>query len=103
MASYAQLAKKLQNAINSRIDEKLLICTQQWFSHDRQRPITVYVIRKSVFLEEKNKPITKDMFKTYSQVQMVLWLRDYWYKLNGWEIPTDNPEWEEVKKNGNTF
>lgn len=100
MASYAQLAKKLQNAINSRINEKLLINTQQWFSHDKQRPITVYVIRKSAVVENKQRPVITDLFKTYSQVQMVLWLRDYWYKLNDWEIPTDNPEWEEVKKNG---
>lgn len=104
MASYANIAKKLQRAINQRAGTKLLINTNQWYSNDKQRPVTVYVIKLT--MEVPNKPGTKqsvEMFKTYSQVQMVLWLRDYWYELNGWEIPTDNKTWEEIKNNyGNT-
>lgn len=94
MASYAQLAKRLQSAINMRsIDTKLVISTQQWYSTDKKRPVTIYVISQAT----KDKGTIK-LFKTYSQVQMCLWLRDYWYKVNDWEVPTDNPMWEEVKK-----
>ena len=28
---------------------------------------------------------------------MVLFLRDYWYEFNGWEVPNDNEVWNKVK------
>lgn len=100
MASYAQLAKKLQSAINQRTGDgaKLIINTQQWYSKDKGRAITSYIIKQST--TDGNKPYrhTVELFKTYSQVQMVLWLRDYWYNLNGWELPVDNKTWEGVKQ-----
>lgn len=95
MASFAHLAKRLQSAINQRTGVKLLINTQQWYSQDKGRPITSYIIRQATG-ENKNRA-TVELFRTYSQVQMVLWLRDYWYELNGWEIPTNNETWEELK------
>ena len=96
MASYAQLAKRLQSAINQRTEAKLLINTQQWYSEDKGRPVMSYVIRQEVSNTKNHS--TVEMFRTYSQVQMVLWLRDYWYELNGWEIPTNNETWEEAKR-----
>lgn len=94
--TFAGMAKKLQVAINNKQPEiKLLINTSQWYSDKRKRTVTCYVIKQS---HEKGKTSTQ-LFKTYSQIQMVLWLRDYWYVLNGWEVPTDNEEWEEIKKN----
>lgn len=96
MASYARLARKLQTAINQQNGAKLLINTQQWYSKDKGRAVTTYVIRQSFGDDQFRK--TLELFRTYSQVQMVLWLRDYWYELNGWEIPTDNEEWEELKR-----
>ena len=91
MARFAQLAKQLQSAINHNSEEKILIHTNQWYSKDKHRPITIYQIQKG---EGKNKQL---LFRTYSQIQMLLYLRDYWYILNGWEVPTDNAMWEEVK------
>ena len=99
MASYAQLAKKLQGAINRKTGEKgvkLLINTQQWFSKDKNRPVTVYVVRQTV-QTIGDKKTTIELYRTYSHVQLVLWLRDYWYELNGWELPTDSTLWEGVK------
>jgi len=102
MASFAHLAKRLQSAINQRTGDgvKLLINTQQWYSKDKGRTVTSYVIKQST-TEGGDKAYRHniEMFRTYSQVQMVLWLRDYWYELNGWEIPTDNITWEELKRN----
>ena len=95
MASYARLAKRLQSAINQRAGAKLLINTQQWYSKDKGRTVTSYVIRQEI--EDNKSRRTMELFRTYSQVQMVLWLRDYWYEMNGWEIPTDNETWEGVK------
>lgn len=97
MARIARTAKKLQSAINQRAGVKLLINTQQWYSKDKGRTITVYIIRQSMADVTKHK--TVELFRTYSQVQMMLFLRDYWYELNGWEVPTDNEIWEGVKAN----
>lgn len=102
MASYAHLAKKLQSAINQRTGDgvKLLINTQQWYSPDKGRTVTSYIIKQSVTDPgQKQYRHNMEMFRTYSQVQLVLWLRDYWYKLNNWEVPTDNKTWEEMKAN----
>ena len=98
MASYSQLAKRLQSAINQRTETKLLINTQQWFSKDKGRTVTCFIVRQSMETEDK-KRATVELFKTYSQIQLVLWLRDYWYSLNGWEVPRDNAIWEEAKTN----
>lgn len=98
MASYAKLAKKLQTAINQRSGVRLLINTQQWYSEDKGRPVTCYVIRQCTDTAKGKRGKSIELFKTYSQVQMVLWLRDYWFEVNGWEVPKDNKEWEEVKQ-----
>lgn len=98
MAKYAQMAKRLQGAINKRVEGKLVINTQQWYSEKKSRPITLYILRQEIKKPSgKGKTVT-DLFRTYSQIQMLLFLRDYWFELNGWEVPTDNPIWEEVKK-----
>lgn len=99
--SYAQTAKKIQNAINNKMTgAKLIINTQQWYSEDKNRPVTCYIVKQST-TEEGKKSYRQniELFKTYSTIQLVLFLRDYWYELNGWEIPTDNEVWEGVKKN----
>lgn len=102
MASYAQIAKKLQNAINRQSDSKLIINTKQWYSEDRKRVVTCYVIKQSKAPEpgegKSKKTAAVELFKTYSTIRMLLFLRDYWYTLNGWEVPTDNIEWEEMKE-----
>lgn len=96
MAKFSQLAKRLQTAINQKSGTKLLINTQQWYSSDKGRPVTCYIIREGIDKQLETR------FKTYSQIQMCLWLRDYWYTLNGWELPHDNLEWEELKRNYGT-
>lgn len=98
MARLATTAKKLQSAINQRTGAKLLINTGQWYSKDKNRTVTVYTIKQTVCDENGEYKKTMEMFKTYSQVQMVLWLRDYWYEINGWEVPHDNETWEEMKQ-----
>lgn len=90
------MAKKLQRAINDNYDEKLLVNKDQFYSEEQSRAVDIYSVKKCVV--EDNKKTYIELFKSSSQVQIVLYLRDYWYQLNGWEIPTDNPEWESAKK-----
>lgn len=92
------MIKRLQMAINEKFHEKLLYNKTQWYSDKQDRPVTTYVIRKAVWDDDKGKSINKELFKSTSQIQIVLFLRDYWYKLNGWEVPNDNEQWNKVKE-----
>ena len=95
-ASNSTMIHKLQTAINSK-GCKLLYQTSQFFSEDQNRPVTMYHIKQAVWDEEKERNRNIELFKSTSQIQIVLFLRDYWYQLNGMPIPTDNPEWEKIK------
>lgn len=90
--------KKLQRAINENFDAKILINKTQFYSADKNQPVELLVIKKAVWDKDKNKFRNIELFSSASDIQIVLWLRDYWYELNGWEIPTDNKEWNEAKK-----
>lgn len=102
MARLSSTAKRLQSAINQRAGAKIIINTQQWYSEDKGRTVTSYIIKQSTTMPDDEKPYRHniELFRTYSQVQLVLWLRDYWYQLNGWEIPNDNETWEVLKARG---
>ena len=89
--------KKLQRAINEKFDAKILLNKTQFYSTQAEKPVELLVIRKAIWNEEKQKFKNIELFSSPSDVQIVLWLRDYWYELNGWEVPTDNEAWNEAK------
>lgn len=90
--------KKLQNAINDNYDAKILINTTQFYSKDTKRTTSIIVIKQAQWNEEKQKFINVELFSSCSDIQIVLWLRDYWYELNGWDIPQDNEKWIEARR-----
>lgn len=96
MASNSVMIKKLQQALNAK-GCKLLYSTSQFYSEQQDRPVTMYVLKQAMFDEETGKNKNMELFKTVSQIQMVLFLRDMWYEINGWEIPKDNEVWERKK------
>lgn len=91
------MIKKLQSAINDKFGQKLLFNQTQWYSEEAKRPITVYRLSKPIESDSKKKG-SVELFSSYSQINIVFWLRDYWYELNGWEIPCDE-HWEKEKQN----
>lgn len=94
--------RKLQQALNQKYNQRLLFNRQQWYSEDQDRPITTYVLKKAVYSEEKKRIINVELFRSTSEIQLLLYMRDMWYDLNGWEVPQDNAKWNEVKsKNEN--
>lgn len=99
-ASNISMIKKLQRAINTK-GEKLLYQTSQFYSEQQKAPVTCHHIKKAVLDEETGKTKNKELFSTYSMIQVVLYLRDYWYKLNNMPIPTDNQQWNEIKEKNN--
>ena len=96
--NYIRTAKKLQTAIKRRFGVNLLINSSQWFSQKKNMAITVYSVKRAIWNEEKQKFTNVELFTTYSQIQLLLFVRDFWYELNGWEVPTDNKGWNEAKK-----
>lgn len=89
--------KKLQRAINDTFGSKILVNKTQYYSNDADRVLELLVIKKAIWDEEKQKFKNIELFSSPSDVQIVLWLRDYWYELNGWEVPSDNEEWNKAK------
>lgn len=92
---YMRIAKKLQTASNKLFGVKLLIDQRQWYHKDKDTAVTVYTLYQ---VDEVNRSSKIKLFQTYSQVQLVLYMRDMWYELNHWEVPTDNKVWEEIKR-----
>lgn len=90
--------KKLQKAINENFGAKILVNKTQYYSQDADRVLELLVIKKAVWDKEKQRFKNIELFSSASDVQIVLWLRDYWYELNGWEIPTDNETWNKAKQ-----
>lgn len=95
---YLPTIKKLQKAINLKYDKKILINKTQFYSDKTDGIVEMIVIKQAVWDADKQKIINMELFKSPSDIQVLLYLRDIWYKLNGWDIPTDNEYWENVKK-----
>lgn len=94
-ASNRTMIHKLQNAINQH-GGKILYEKSQFFSNEENRPITLYRISQSIDVGS-NKHKKEKLFETTSMIQIVLYLRDIWYKITDQELPTDNEMWEAVK------
>lgn len=99
MASNSVMIHKLQQAINGK-GGKVLYGTSQFYSDKQNRPVTIYSIKQAVYDDETGKHKTQELFKSASQIQIVLFLRDMWFEINGWDIPTDNEMWNELKQKG---
>jgi len=60
-------------------------------------PVTKYCLRKADINYDTHRSDSTEIFSTYSQLQIILYLRDLWYTYLGKEIPTDNELWENIK------
>lgn len=94
--SNSVMIHKLQNAINGK-GYKILISRNQFYSEDQNRPVTIYNVKQAVWDDDKHKNVNVDLFHSTSEIQIVLFLRDYWFTLNGWELPTDNDTWNKMR------
>lgn len=97
MNSNLTMIKKLRNAINAK-GYKLLYSTYEFFSDEKKGPVTIYCIKEAVYNEQKGRNDNIELFKSGSQIQIVLFLRDFWYKINGIPLPTDNEKWNSIRK-----
>lgn len=85
--SNTQMIYKLQVALNSK-GMRVLNNRSQFFSEVQNRPVTIYKLMQSRSDGTKNRHV--ELFSTPSQIQMVLFMRNLWYTLNGQQIPKTN-------------
>lgn len=90
--------QKLQKALQYNCGEYILINTSQFYSVDKHKTVTRYHVKKQIQNDEnRNKSTMVEMFSSCSQIQITLFLRDYYFKCMGLEVPHDNPIWEQIK------
>jgi hypothetical protein len=101
-ANLMQTSKKLIQALNSR-GYKMTFSIKQFIGREGQ-PHNMYSINKATWDEDKRKYKHDELYSTTSMVRIVMFLRDMWYEENGWELPTDQEQWnrirEELRNNG---
>lgn len=89
--------RTLQRALEFE-GELILLTTSQFYSQDKHKVVTRYHVKKQIpNSEDKNKSTQVELFSSCSQIQIVLFLRDYLFELQGKEVPTDNEIWNQAK------
>ncbi len=96
MNSNNVMIKKLRNAINLK-GHKLVYSATEVFLENQTFPSRLYTIKKAE-PQKNGKNKYEELFHTFSQIQIVLFLRDYWYILNDMKLPTDNPKWNDIRE-----
>lgn len=96
-ASNRTMIHRLQNAINQR-GGKILYEKTQFFSKQQERPVSIYRLSQSMDSPDGKKRHKEKLFESTSMIQLVLYLRDLWFYINGWDIPNDNEEWNKIKE-----
>ena len=92
-----RIIQKLQRALTYE-GELITINITEFFSVDKQKYVKRYHIKKQVQdPNNDNKSTMVELFNSCSQIQITLFLRDYYFELTGQEIPHDNPIWEAAK------
>lgn len=90
--------KKLQQALQIE-GELILVTIDQFYSNEKGTTVNRYHVKKQVQTDgEKYKSSKVELFSSCSQIQITLFLRDYYYEVKGYDVPHDNPIWEAAKK-----
>lgn len=93
-----RLIRKIQKACNVLYGEQLLYNINQFYSPQQKREINRYVLLKQIDNPDTGKSSREELYSTYSLINMVCFIRDYWYLLNGLDLPDDNKRWSELRK-----
>ena len=102
MPSNAVKIHKLQHALNTK-GMRITYSTTQFYSADQDRPVTLYSVKQAIWDEERGKYANQELFKAANQLQIILFLRDLWYIVNGKELPKADKQWEDTRKTINIF
>lgn len=87
--SNSDMIHRLQVALNSK-GMRILCNRSQFYSEQQNRPVTIYKVMQSVFDENTGKNRHIELFSSASQIQVVLFMRNFWFLIQGKEIPPTN-------------
>jgi hypothetical protein len=87
--SNSDMIRRLQIALNSK-GQRILCNRSQFYSEQQNRPVTIYKVMQSVFDENTGKNKHVELFSSASQIQVVLFMRNFWFLIQGKEIPPTN-------------
>lgn len=97
MADLRKTANKLIKALNTVAGYKLTFGNKQFMGREGF-PINYYCLSQAVWDEERNKYVNEEIYSTTSMTRMVFFLRDAWYLYQGKVLPTDQEQWNGVRK-----
>ena len=89
--------RKLQLALNNE-GQRITLSSSQFWSKDMNRTITIWSIKQAFWDEDKNKFVYVKLFESSSQIQIVLFLRDLWFKHKNMDLPMDNEYWNKIRE-----
>ena len=97
MPSRVGQIKMFQRAFDS-IGFPILYHTTQFYSTEQHRPVTQYHIKRVIIDSDTKRSSSEEIFSTYYQMYVILFLKDLWDYLNGRELDVSNEIWEEYKR-----
>lgn len=101
MADLNRAISKLTQALNMKGANVLY--NKKQFMGKEGKPHNLFTISVAEWDADKHKYISREIYKTTSTARIALFLRDMWFEVNGWELPTDNEMWNQIReanKNG---
>ena len=96
-SAHSTTIRRLQTAIRERFGINILLNKNEFYSEQQERIITFYSLKKPIIDDKTGKKQNIELFNSCSTTHIILYLRDMWYELNGWEIPKDE-KWEKTKQ-----
>lgn len=81
-----------------KFDSRILYSREQFYSNSQNRPITIHVIKQAIWDAQKGRNRYVELFSSASDINVLKFMRDYWFELNGKELPKDDEVWNKVKK-----
>ena len=96
MADINKSINKLIQALNQK--GYMLMYNKKQFMGREGKPHNLYTVTQAVWNADKNKYGSIEVYKSTSTVRVVLFLRDLWFQTNGWELPTDNEMWNNIRE-----
>lgn len=88
-------SKKLIQALNNE-GYKLTFSMKQFIGRDNLSH-NYYSINRAEWNDERKRYNHYEVYSSASMVRIVLFLRDMWFKHNGWELPTDQELWNKIR------
>lgn len=88
---YTGLCNKICKSILKKYHKVLFIETQQFYSHEQDRVVTMFLLKELVYDEEKGKQVKRTLLQTASQIVLVQYLGNLHRELEAEE--SDATDW----------